>query len=82
MEKKQEEQVHNVGENYVEKKMGIGKKKNNKTLKQFVLETLSRAKAESNCLVLHKGTMQSAASPHLPSNHVPSPHPKLKSPPK
>ena len=53
------------------RKMGIKRKRTN-AIKDFILETLNKAKAEGNCLVIHKGTAQLANSPPKPQ-HSPIP---------
>ena len=43
--------------------MKIGRKVKTDLMKQFILETLQKGKAEGNCLTINKGTAQWDYSP-------------------
>ena len=56
--------------------MKVGQKVKTNAMKQFILSTLMKGKAEGNCLVIHKGTAQCSFSPTTKNKSEVSKHQK------
>ena len=60
---KEEQEQEQSKFHFIEKKMRIGQKSKAALMKQFILETLMKGKAEGNCLTITKGKAHCNYSP-------------------